>query len=159
NGTGDGFAAHIGSGCERSDSISVTLGTSAVVRQTMSRPVLEPGAGTFCYLADEHEYLLGCAGSNGGNVLNWGRTVLGESRQAEVGSDLPVFIPLLHGERSPEWDAGLTGSWYGLTARHTAADLSRSILEGVIFNFGYFLDIVQQASGVRATRLVLSGNG
>jgi sugar (pentulose or hexulose) kinase len=29
----------------------------------------------------------------------------------------------------------------------------------VIFNFGYFLDIVQQASAVHATRLVLSGNG
>jgi gluconokinase len=159
NGTGDGFAAHLGSGCEKSDSISVTLGTSAVVRQTMPRPVLEPAAGTFCYVADENAYLLGCAGSNGGNILDWGRTVLGESRNAQAGSDLPVFIPLLHGERSPEWDPGLTGSWYGLTARHTAADLSRSILEGVIFNFGYFLDIVQQASGVRATRLVLSGNG
>jgi gluconokinase len=159
NGTGDGFAAHLGSGCEMADRISVTLGTSAVVRQALPRPVLAPTAGTFCYVADENVYLLGCAGSNGGNVLDWGRAVLRESRHAQAGPDVPIFIPLLHGERSPEWDPGLTGSWYGLTARHTAADLSRSILEGVIFNFGYFLDIVQQASGVRATSLVLSGNG
>jgi len=159
NGTGDGFAAHLGSGCEKSDRISVTLGTSAVVRQTMPRPVLAPAAGTFCYVADENVYLLGCAGSNGGNVLDWGRTVLGESSHAQAGPDVPIFIPLLHGERSPEWDPGLRGSWYGLTARHTAAHLSRSILEGVIFNFGYLLDIVQQASGVRARSLVLSGNG
>jgi len=144
NGTGDGFAAHLGSGCERSDRISVTLGTSAVVRQTMPRPVLAPAAGTFCYVADENVYLLGCAGSNGGNVLDWGHTVFGKSLHAQAGPDVPIFIPLLHGERSPEWDPGLTGSWYGLTVRHTAADLSRSILEGVIFNFGYLLDIVQE---------------
>jgi sugar (pentulose or hexulose) kinase len=55
-------------------------------------------------------------------------------------------------------DSDLQLKRYGLAARHTA-DLSRSILEGVIFNFGYLLDIVQQSSGVRAASLVPSGNG
>jgi gluconokinase len=159
NGTGDGFAANVGSDCETASRISVTLGTSAVVRQTLSKPVLASGAGTFCYMGENEVYLLGCAGSNGGNVLDWGRRIFGSPADANTDADLPVFIPLLHGERSPEWDPDLTGSWYGLKARHTAAHLSRSIVEGVVFNLAHFLEIVQTTSDEKASDLVLSGNG
>ena len=159
NGTGDGFAANIGSECETPDKISVTLGTSAVVRQALPRPVLNSTAGTFCYMSDQNAYLLGCAGSNGGNVLDWGRSILGTLNDAAASTDPPVFIPLLHGERSPEWDPNLTGSWHGLLARHQRVDLSRSILEGVIFNLAHFVDIVQTTSGAAASSLILSGNG
>lgn len=158
NGTGDGFAANVGSGCETPDGISATLGTSAVVRQTLNEPAFDAASGTFCYMADERQYLLGCAGNNGGNVLDWGRAILGKADEA-ASTDPPIFIPLLHGERSLDWNANLTASWYGLTARHTAADLSRSILEGVMFNLAHYIEIVQSVSGRRATRLVLSGNG
>jgi sugar (pentulose or hexulose) kinase len=103
--------------------------------------------------------MLGCAGSNGGNVLDWGRSIFGDPQGAEASESPPIFIPLLHGERSPDWDPNLTGSWHGLTARHTIADLSRSILEGVIFNLAHFIEIVQRTSGEEATGLVLSGNG
>jgi gluconokinase len=156
-GSGDGFLANMGSDCEIPSRIAVTLGTSAVARQLLPRSVMDFDAGTFCYRADEDRYLLGCAGSNGGNVLDWGRRVLGMHPEGSS-SDVPIFIPLLHGERSPEWDAHLRGSWHGLTSRHTAADLSRSILEGVIFNLAHFVEIVQQTSGERATDLVISGN-
>ena len=159
NGTGDGFAANVGSGCEGPEKISVTLGTSAVVRQTLSQPVLVSKAGTFCYMADENAYLLGCAGNNGGNVLDWGRTILGGLAETNGTPDPPIFIPLLYGERSPDWNPNLTGSWHGLTARHTKADLERSIVEGVIFNLAHFLEIVQGASAVPAAELIVSGNG
>src|SRR5262249_40938962 len=65
-GSGDGFLANLGSNSEVAEKIAVTLGTSAVVRQTLSRPALDNNAGTFCYRADEESYVLGCAGSNGG---------------------------------------------------------------------------------------------
>lgn len=159
NGTGDGFAANVGSGCETPEKISVTLGTSAVVRQTLPQPVLLPDAGTFCYMAAEKAYLPGCAGNNGGNVLDWGRAILGSLQDTNAAVDPPIFIPLLHGERSPDWNPNLTGAWHGLTARHTKADLERSIVEGVIFNLAHFLEIVQDASGIPAAELVLSGNG
>ena len=51
----------------------MTLGTSAVARQSLTKPALDLLAGTFCYRAAEDAYILGCAGSNGGNVLDWGR--------------------------------------------------------------------------------------
>jgi sugar (pentulose or hexulose) kinase len=110
-------------------------------------------------MADENAYLLGCAGSNGGNVLDWGREIFGGVTGAEAAADVPIFIPLLHGERSPEWNPDLTGAWHGLTAEHTAADLSRSILEGVIFNLAHFVEIVQATSAMPPSDLILSGNG
>jgi gluconokinase len=158
-GSGDGFLANVGSDCEVPSKIAVTLGTSAVARQTLGKPILDSAAGTFCYRADQNTYLLGCAGSNGGNVLDWGRQILGTLVNADASSDPPIFIPLLHGERSPDWNPNLTGSWHRLTARHTSSDLARSILEGVVFNLAHFIEIVQQTSGEEATDLVLSGNG
>ncbi|HYR89262.1 MAG TPA: FGGY family carbohydrate kinase [Terriglobia bacterium] len=158
NGSGDGVFAHLGSDCETADKISVTLGTSAVARQALSSPLLDSSSGTFCYRADENSYLLGCAGNNGGNVLDWGRSIFGDL-DSEASTDVPILIPLLHGERSPEWDPHLTGSWHGLKARHTPADLARSVLEGVVFNLGYFVEILQRTSEQTASEIVLSGNG
>jgi gluconokinase len=160
NGSGDGFLANVGSECESPERISVTLGTSGVARQATFRPVLDALSGTFCYRAADDAYLLGCAGNNGGNVLDWSRSIFGSSKEAEsTAEDIPIFIPLLHGERSPEWNLRLTGSWHGLKARHTAADLARSILEGVVFNLAHYVEIVQQTSGKKALEVVLSGNG
>jgi gluconokinase len=159
NGSGDGFLANVGSECETPDRLSVTLGTSAVARQSLSKPVLNSSSGTFCYKADDDVYLLGCAGNNGGNVLDWGRSIFGTLKDASLSVEPPIFIPLLYGERSPDWNPHLTGSWHGLTARHTVADLSRSILEGVVFNLAHFADIVQSTSGIKPSDIVLSGNG
>jgi gluconokinase len=158
NGSGDGFLAHMGSDCETAERISVSLGTSAVARQALSSPLLDSSSGTFCYKSDPNSYLLGCAGSNGGNVLDWGRSIFGDL-EAEGSGDVPILIPLLHGERSPEWNSRLTGSWYGLKARHTAADLGRSVLEGVVFNLGHYVEILQRTSEEKASDIVLSGNG
>ncbi|MBI4474417.1 MAG: hypothetical protein HY646_17235 [Acidobacteria bacterium] len=159
NGSGDGFFAHLGSDCEIPEKMSVSLGTSAAARQSLAEPILQQSAGTFCYKADDGAYLLGCAGNNGGNVLNWGRSIFGELRVEPPSNDVPIFIPLLHGERSPEWNQRLSGAWHGLRAQHTSADLSRSILEGVAFNLAYFVEILRAVSRVPATTIVLSGNG
>jgi sugar (pentulose or hexulose) kinase len=161
NGSGDGFLANLGSECESAERISVTLGTSGVARQTLDQGVFDPAAGTFCYKAAERDYLLGCAGSNGGNVLDWARSIFGAACRdaASAGDDVPIFIPLLHGERSPDWNPQLAGSWHRLRSQHTASDLSRSVLEGVVFNLAHFVDIVQKTSGRRGYQVVLSGNG
>jgi len=159
-GSGDGFLANIGSGCGTSDRMAVTLGTSASVRQMLPTPVLDEAAGAFCYRADLQSFLFGCAGSNGGNVLDWARSVFGElPRSSMLVPDVPVFLPLLHGERSPDWNSRLKGSWHGITAHHTAEHLACAVVEGVAFNLAHYVDILQRASGQRAAQLILSGNG
>jgi gluconokinase len=157
NGSGDGFMANVGSDCTTPSRICVTLGTSAVARQALPSPVVD-ASGTFCYKADHNQFLLGCAGNNGGNVLDWGRAIFGDLNSESV-DDGPIFIPLLYGERSPEWDPRVTGSFRDLTAQHTGADLGRSVLEGVVFNLQLFTEILQETSGKCASEIVLSGNG
>lgn len=160
NGSGDGFLASVGSDCEVAGRLSMTLGTSAAARRTLPNPVLDRSSGTFCYRGSEDSFILGCASSNGGNVLDWGRSMFGDSSVVNAAErSTPIFVPFLHGERSVEWNPRLTGSWHDLTARHTAADLKRSIIEGVIFNLASFVEILQQTLGEGAKEIVLSGRG
>jgi gluconokinase len=158
NGSGDGFLASLGSDCEIPSRISVTLGTSGVARQALPRSVLNPTSGTFCYKSDDGQFLLGCAGNNGGNALDWGRSIFGEL-DVEVADDLPIFVPLLRGERSPEWDLHLAASFHDLRAHHTAPHMARSVLEGVVFNLQWFVEILQETSANKVSEIVLSGNG
>jgi len=161
NGSGDGFMANIGSGCESSNRIAITLGTSAAVRQMVKAPALDPSAGTFCYrAASGNSFLLGCASNNGGNALDWGRREFGVPEPDFIPSrDIPVFLPWLKGERSLEWNPELRPVWNGRRPDHTPPDLYHSVLEGVLFNLAQYVEVIEKSSGVRANQIVLSGNG
>jgi gluconokinase len=161
NGSGDGFMASIGSGCESSSRIATTLGTSAAVRQMVQKPALDPSAGTFCYRATSgNAFLLGCASNNGGNALDWARQEFGTPAADYVPNRaIPVFLPWLNGERSLEWNSDLRPSWHGRKADHTPDELQRSVMEGVLFNLAQYVEVIEKSSGVRASQIVLSGNG
>jgi gluconokinase len=161
NGSGDGFMANIGSGCADSRRISITMGTSAAVRQLVSNPVLDPNAGTFCYRADSaNAFLLGCASSNGGNALDWARREFNVSQpELQPSRDIPVFLPWLNGERSLEWNPELKPVWAGRKPAHGPRELLRAVMEGVVFNLAQYVEVIEKASGVRASQFVLSGNG
>jgi sugar (pentulose or hexulose) kinase len=46
-----------------------------------------------------------------------------------------------------------------VTSRHTAGDLARSIVEGIVFNIAYYVEILQDTSRRRISSIVISGNG
>ncbi len=159
-GSGDGFLANLGSGCEDPARVAITLGTSSSVRQVLPVPVLNDGAGTFCYRADTGSYLLGCASNNGGNVLEWARSMFGSlPPSATKTAALPTFIPLLNGERSPEWNPALKASWHDVEAHHTKEDLAAAVISGVVFNLAHYVEIIERSSGVPPKQFILSGNG
>jgi xylulokinase len=62
------------------------------------------------------------------------------------------------GERTPHLDAQARGGWIGLTAKHTRADLIRSVVEGVSYSQKDCLEIIGQL-GVPATSVRASGGG
>jgi len=161
NGSGDGFTANIGSGCESSNRIAITVGTSAAVRQMVSTPVLDPSIGTFCYRATaQNAFLLGCASNNGGNVLDWARREFGVATStAAPKREIPVFLPWLNGERSLEWNPRMRPAWHGRKPEHTPEELFRSVMEGVLFNLAQYVEVIEKSSGIRAEQIVLSGNG
>jgi gluconokinase len=156
-GSGDGFLANVGTGCTTPKRIAVTLGTSGVARQMISSPVLNPSAGTFCYRASTESFLLGCASSNGGNVLDWARTTFGPFSDGH--NDIPIFLPWVHGERSLEWNHHLKPTWHGRTPDVSSTDLGRAAAEGVLFNLAQYVETIERESGSAATEIVLSGNG
>jgi gluconokinase len=158
-GSGDGFLANVGSACTSAKRIAITLGTSGVARQMVSTPTLNASAGTFCYRASSDEFLLGCASSNGGNVLDWARSCFGPIEHLAPGRELPIYLPWMNGERSVEWNPDLKPSWHGRTAEHTASDLARAAAEGVLFNLAQYVEVIEKESGVTAEQVVLSGNG
>jgi gluconokinase len=140
--------------------MAVTLGTSGVARPMAPSPSLNPAAGTFCYRASSEAFLLGCASSNGGNVLDWARSTFGPMvEKMASGRDLPIFLPWMNGERSLEWNPDLQPSWQGRTDEHTPSELSRAAAEGVLFNLAQYVEVIERESGVHASEIVLSGNG
>jgi xylulokinase len=81
-----------------------------------------------------------------------------EAGNAPAGSQGLYWLPYLMGERTPHLDAFARGGWIGLTAKHTRADLIRSLLEGVAYSQKDCLDIIE-GMGVMVDSIRLSGGG
>jgi xylulokinase len=77
---------------------------------------------------------------------------------ADPGSQGLYWLPYLMGERTPHLDATARAAWVGLTAKHTRADLVRSVIEGVCFSQKDGLDIIE-GMGVGIESVRLSGGG
>jgi xylulokinase len=84
--------------------------------------------------------------------------LMSEAAAAPAGSQGLFWLPYLMGERTPHLDASARGGWIGLTAKHTRADLIRSVVEGVSYSQKDCLDIVAQL-GVPVSSVRASGGG
>ncbi len=150
-GGSDGACANLGSGAVLPGQVAVTIGTSAAIRTIMSEPVLDEQMRTFCYRVDESRCIVGGASNNGTNVLEWLRTAVFQSplsvadftHQAlavPAGAEGLRFLPYIHGERAPLWDAQARGSFVGLTVQHGQAHFVRAAMEGVLMNLKEIAD-------------------
>ncbi|WP_225753304.1 gluconokinase [Actinotalea sp. Marseille-Q4924] len=177
-GAADGPLGNVGTGAVAPCSLALSLGTSGAVRMVVTEPPRDLDPALFCYALDEGSWVVGGAVSNGGIVARWvGRTLMGQgspggtgdgtgdptvsdaavlalAATAPPGSDGLVMLPYLLPERSPLWDADLTGAYLGLRRRHTAAHLARAALEGVAMQLGLIasrVDAVHPVQDVTAT--------
>lgn len=137
----DGPLAHLGVCGTDSGAASVTVGTSLGVRMHAASPVVDDRGRCWSYSLTPDHWIVGGAGSNGGNLVTWLRDVVfcGSVPVEEIiGNALArpsdpelVFLPYLNGERAPLWRADLAGGFVGLRARHTSWDLARAVLDAV----------------------------
>src|SRR5205823_13203941 len=81
-----------------------------------------------------------------------------EAAQANAGSQGLFWLPYMMGERTPHLDAQARGGWIGVTAKHTRADLIRSVIEGVSYSQKDTLEIVEEL-GIRVASVRASGGG
>jgi xylulokinase len=179
-GGGDQAAGAVGNGVVRRGLVSSTIGSSGVVFAHSDTPALDPGGRvhTFCHAVPGAWHVMGVT-QGAGLSLRWFRDevagplereaaaragrdvydVLAEqAAQAPAGCDGLFFLPYLMGERTPHLDAQARGVWFGLTAAHQRAHLTRSVLEGVAYSLRDCLDLLV-AMGVPVEEIRASGGG
>jgi xylulokinase len=168
-GGGDQAAGAVGNGIVESGVVSCTLGTSGVVFAHTDKAVWDPmgRVHTFCHAVRDKWHVMGVT-QGAGLSLQWLRNqlapgasyddLMSEAASASAGSQGLFWLPYLMGERTPHLDARARGGWVGLTAKHTRADLIRSVVEGVSYSQKDCLDIVEQL-GVPVTSVRASGGG
>ncbi len=168
-GGGDQASSAVGNGIVEPGAVSCTLGTSGVVFAHMERPNYDPAGRvhTFCHAVKGAWHVMGVT-QGAGLSLQWFRNQLApgtayddltaEAAKAQPGSQGLYWLPYLMGERTPHLDSTARGGWIGVTAKHTRADLIRSLLEGVCYSQKDCLDIIDHM-GVPVNSVRLSGGG
>ncbi|MEP6537526.1 MAG: xylulokinase [Bryobacteraceae bacterium] len=168
-GGGDQAASAVGNGIVETGIVSCTMGTSGVVFAHMDKPYYDPKGRvhTFCHAVPGKWHVMGVT-QGAGLSLQWMRNQLApgeeysnltkEAATAECGSQGLFWLPYLMGERTPHLDATARAAWVGLTAKHTRADLIRSVIEGVSYSQQDGLAIMEEM-GVPITSVRVSGGG
>lgn len=177
-GAGDNAAAAIGTGVCADGQAFVTLGTSGVVFAHTSHPAIDPlgRVHTFCAAVPGCWTAMSCTMA-AGLSLRWmrdeffsfekeaeareGRDVYNlmtaNAEKTPLGADGLIYLPYLMGERSPVLDPEARGVFFGLSARHTKAHLTRAVLEGVTMSQRHNLHVLNEMSIVPATLTACGG--
>ncbi len=178
-GAADGCCAAVGAGVVREGSAYNAIGSSSWIALATRAPLIDPQQRTvtFCHVDPDMMMPIGVMQCAGG-AYQWfkeeiGRTEAKAGQEAEVspyeilnlkaeatipGSHNLIFLPYLLGERTPYWNPNARGAFIGLTRGHTRADLTRSILEGVVFGLRTILDtFVDQRVRIDEVRVIGGG--
>ncbi len=162
-GASDGCLASLGAAPLTEGNISLGLGTSAALRTPVRRFIADGHQRTFTYLLDESYYIMGGPSNNAGTVYSWLISLFSTGKQGaenfekmntlasgiEPGANGLCFMPYIFGERAPLWDPGATGSFSGIRPMHTQAHFARAVMEGIIFNLRFILEILEEKVPVR----------
>ncbi|WP_425041288.1 xylulokinase [Primorskyibacter sp. S187A] len=165
NGTMDGWVGLLGCGGHREGAASYLSGTSEILGITSEAVHPTPGVIVFA----ESDGLRMHAGPTqaGGAAQMWWADLNGISpeqmsqRAAASPPDkpAPLFLPHLQGERAPLWNANARGAFLGIDQTSDAADLARSVYEGVAFSVRLLLNALERSAQVQSTELICGGGG
>lgn len=168
-GAGDNAAGAIGMGVTRPGTVSATIGTSGVVFGVTEQPRLDLKGRihTLCHAIPGRWHNTGVTLA-AGLSLKWFRDNFGggksfdelgnEAAKVPSGSEGAIWLPYLMGERTPHLDPNARAAFVGLTASHTAAHLSRAVMEGVAFSLRDSFEIFKEA-GADISSIRLGGGG
>lgn len=159
--------ALLGSGVCRPGLASEVAGTSSIVTLVAEKPVLDPEIsnvgtpegnwGAFVLLEAGGDSARWARRAFHDNALGY-REILDQAEGAAAGSRSLFFLPYLVGERLGR-HRNSRAQFFGLTARHTLADMHRAVLEGVGFAVNRHLRVMERATGTEPEVLIASGGG
>lgn len=138
-GGGDGILANVGTGCLSPKKICSSLGTSGALRITSKTP--NPSPSIWNYRLDQQNFVSGYAVNAGyatfksiEKLLNRPDILKDIDEMDENHFNEILFLPFTHGERGPEYNPQQSATFSEITARHTAQDMIKAVVEGVFFN-------------------------
>ncbi len=166
-GGGDNMMGAIGTGNVRAGVITASLGTSGTLYGSAEAPVIDEEEGEIAAFCDSTDQWMPL-------VCTMNVTVLTEKTRGLFSWELPelekqvssvgpgagglMFLPYLHGERTPNLPNG-KAVLYGLdNANMTPAHLARAAMEGVTLGLGYGMKRFAEL-GVSPKEIRLTGGG
>ena len=174
-GTMDLSAMIVGMGMDQPGDTMMILGTTAVVNILTDRvdPTTEP-VGATAYHAGGKVLTRILAPTTGAAAFDWFCALhnksLGGDSPAEIAGklnaltqDVPpgangvTFLPYLNGERAPFVAPDASGSFLGLKASTTKADMGRAVMEGAAFSLRHCY--VAERGELPSTPIRLTGGG
>ncbi|TQS45006.1 FGGY-family carbohydrate kinase [Cryptosporangium phraense] len=141
----------LGIGAIGTGALSLVLGTFSINQVVGNAPVVDPRwqARTFFPDGASPRWLHMSTSPSGASNLEWAvRQFGGSSYQSVIssaadrdgalapGPDDPLYLPFLYGGPVPSSGGGLVG----LRGWHTAADVHRAVLEGIVFNHRWHVE-------------------
>ena len=147
--------------------VSITIGSGGQVFAPIKRPLHDPELRVhlFCH-AIENMWHLEAATLSAGLSLKWLRKIFGnrcsykemadEAENVSAAQEGLYFLPYLNGERTPWMDGTLKGMFIGLALHHQRANLSRAVMEGVLFSLRQAMECLE-FSGISPKVLIVSG--
>lgn len=164
-GTGDNMGAALGLGLEPGD-VAVSMGTSAVAMMISETPTHDASGCVSGFCDATGRYLPLACTLNGAPVIDLGCRLLGVDHEefsrlaleAEPGSGGAVFLPYLHGERTPNLP-NARARFGGLTGDFTRPQMARAMVEGLASSVVEAMGYVTGQVGREPRRVILIGGG
>jgi gluconokinase len=157
----DGALNQVGVGALEEGVMTFSVGTSAAIRLTTSKPIIPEEPSTWCYLTPT-SWLSGAATSGACNCTDWFidnfyQVSYKEIEESSYGViDSPVFLPFLFGERCPGWQDNRRGAFIGIQPNHKKADFYLAAQEGILFNIFQSYKVLCMLNG-KPRKIILSG--
>jgi gluconokinase len=149
-GSSDGCFATLGAGVWAEGKATITIEDSGAFRVLGKSIINDPKQQIFNYLLTDEFFVSGGPTNNGGVVFEWFTkqfgdfkkafdidhsmdSLINEAEQVAVGSDGLLFLPYLHGERAPIWNANARGCYFGINIVHERKHFIRATIEGILY--------------------------
>jgi len=170
---GDQQSSLVGQACLQPGQAKATFGTGAMLDcVTAARPAFSARGdrGTFPIVAWREaghvNWGIEAIMLSAGSCIEWLRAGLGligdAAESDEIAGSVPdsggvVFVPALGGLGTPVWDFGARGTFVGLDASTSRAELVRAVLEGIAHRSADLLEAAEADGGVEVATLRVDG--
>lgn len=166
-GTVDAWAEAYSAGVRRPGDLMLMYGSTMffvqVLPELRTSPLLWTTAGVE---PRTHTFAAGMATS--GSLTAWVQQLTGgtpfetlveEAAATPPGADGLLLLPYFAGERTPVFDPKARGVIAGLSLRHGRGHLFRAVYEGIAFGIRQILELLDEAGGGPAARILAVGGG